>query len=246
MRFANTNLSYKILNCTIKKQNDMEFAFSIMENLTVLNFYPVDFGEDIFITCEEKLKSNGDFFIAGEGGPKGIISSGEYNVITGGEILLIKDSDCATPNVAIHELLHVLGFEHSSNSNNVMYNVTNCNQILSEDILLKINSLYSTPSLPDLILTNISASEKGTFLDINFTVMNYGLVDSEDFFIKIYSGDKIVKEINIDKLKFGQGRIFSLQNILTKTFGKNPVILIDSSFDEINKENNKIELKVSD
>ena len=54
-------------------------------------------------------------FIAGEGGPTNITVSGKYNVITHGSILLIRESRCSIPTIAIHELLHVLGFKHSNN-----------------------------------------------------------------------------------------------------------------------------------
>ena len=122
LRFAETDISYRISDCTIKKQNDMEYAFSIIENVTSLNFYSVDSDGDLFVTCDEKVKpSEGGLFIAGEGGPTTIISAGNFNVILDGKILLIKNSDCAKPNVAIHELLHVLVFEHSENSENIMY-----------------------------------------------------------------------------------------------------------------------------
>ena len=57
-------------------------------------------------------------FIAGEGGPSNITKSGDFSVITHGSILLIKESKCERPNIAIHELLHALGFDHSENPNN--------------------------------------------------------------------------------------------------------------------------------
>ena len=111
MRFASSDISYSISDCTLKKANDMQYSFSIISNLTPLSFYPTDSNEDIFITCDEGLKqSDSGLFIAGEGGPTTVVSAGNFNIITKGKILLIKKSDCATPNVALHELLHVLGF----------------------------------------------------------------------------------------------------------------------------------------
>jgi hypothetical protein len=173
-----------------------------------------------------------------------IIVSGNFNVITEGKILLLKNSNCANPNVAIHELLHVLGFEHSENQGNIMYNITSCNQVISDDIISLINELYSIPSYPDLIFENVSAIKHGTFIDINFTIMNYGLKDSEEFKIKIYSGDSLLKETNIDIVEIGRGRTISIQNI----FAIKPIneidVVIDSTFEEISKENNKIKLEI--
>jgi hypothetical protein len=245
LRFAETDISYRISDCTIKKQNDMEYAFSIIENVTSLNFYSVDSDGDLFVTCDEKVKpSEGGLFIAGEGGPTTIISAGNFNVILDGKILLIKNSDCAKPNVAIHELLHVLGFEHSENSENIMYNITNCNQVIGDDVISLINDLYSVPSYPDLIFENVSASKDGTFVDINFTVLNYGLKDSENFVVKIYSGDSLLKEMEIEPVEIGRGRIISVKNIFTIKQIDELDVVIESDFDEIDEENNKIKLEI--
>jgi hypothetical protein len=245
LRFADTDISYQISDCTIKKQNDMEYAFSIIENLTLLNFYSVDSDEDILVTCDEKVQpSEGGLFIAGEGGPTTIISAGNFNVILDGKILLIKNSDCAKPNVAIHELIHVLGFEHSTNEENIMYNITNCNQVIGDDVISLINELYSVPSYSDLTFENVSASKEGTFVDINFTVLNYGLKDSENFVVKIYSGDSILKEMEIEPIEIGQGRIISVKNIFTIKQIDELDVLIESDFDEIDEENNKIKLEI--
>jgi len=245
LRFAEADISYKISDCTIKKQNDMEYAFSIIENVTSLNFYSVGSNENIFVTCDEKVKpSESGLFIAGEGGPTTIISAGNFNVILDGKILLIKNSDCAKPNVAIHELLHVLGFEHSENSENIMYNITNCNQVIGEDVISLLNDLYSVPSYPDLIFENVSASKEGAFFDINFTVLNYGLKDSENFLVKIYSRDSILKEMEIEPIEIGKGRIISVQNIFTIKQIDELDVVIESDFDEIDEKNNKIKLEI--
>ncbi|MCK9568127.1 matrixin family metalloprotease [Candidatus Pacearchaeota archaeon] len=245
LRFADTNISYEISNCTLKKQNDMESAFAIIENITPLNFYSVNSEGNIFVTCDEKIKpSEGGLFIAGEGGPSMIIGAGNFNVILEGKILLIKNSNCANPNVAIHELLHVLGFEHSENSENVMYNITNCNQVIGDDVISLLNELYSIPSYPDLILENVSASKEGTFINVNFTVLNYGLNTSGNFMIKIYSGDSVLKEMEIELIEIGKGRIISVQNIFTIKQIDELDVVIESDFDEIDEENNKIKLEI--
>jgi len=244
LRFADTNISYKISNCTLKKQNDMESAFKIIENITPLNFYP-DLEGEIFITCDEKIKpSEGGLFIAGEGGPTKIIGAGNFNIILEGKILLIKKSDCANPNVAIHELLHVLGFEHSSNPENVMYNITDCNQVIGDDVISLLNELYLIPSYPDLVLEDVSASKHGTFVDVNFSIMNYGLKDSENFMIQVYSSDSLLKEMEIEPIEIGKGRIISVKNIFTIKQIDEIDVVIDSTFEEINKENNKIKLEI--
>jgi hypothetical protein len=245
MRYSDSNISYKISNCTIDKANQMEYAFTIMENITNLKFYPVNNNEELSVTCEEKNRIENEMFVAGEGGPTSIILSGNFYVITQGEILLIRNSDCPSPNIAIHELLHSLGFKHSSNPNNVMYNVTSCDQTIGEDIPNLIDGLYSVPSYPDLTFENVSGTMNGRFLNVNLTIMNEGLNDAPASKIIIYADDTPVKEINLDSIKLGEGIFLNLENVLVSKINFNEINLeIVSNFSEITKENNKIKLEI--
>ncbi len=144
MRFPDSTISYKIENCPLQKTNDMENSFKIISNLTSLRFYPADQNQEILITCKERTVIEDGLFIAGEGGPTKIVSEKNFNVILNGEILLLRESDCPTPNVEIHELLHVLGFNHSANSKNIMYPISRCGQTIGEDTIELLNNLYLT------------------------------------------------------------------------------------------------------
>ena len=137
MRFPTTEISYRIEDCPLQRSNDMEWAFRIIENETPLNFYPVKSGEEIIITCQDRKEAEGNLFIAGEGGPTNITIAGEFNVIEAGKILLMQDSTCPKPNIAMHELLHVLGFDHSKNPKNIMYEISRCDQTIGEDMIGK-------------------------------------------------------------------------------------------------------------
>ncbi|OGJ12582.1 hypothetical protein A3K82_00205 [Candidatus Pacearchaeota archaeon RBG_19FT_COMBO_34_9] len=247
MRFPEPRISYRILDCPLKKMNDMEFAFDIMENLTVLDFYPVASDEEISIQCDERNHASGGLFIAGEGGPSNITKAGDFYVILNGEILLIKGSDCPKPNVALHELLHVLGFEHSSNKENIMYNITNCDQVIGEDMIHLINELYSIPSYPDVAFEDVSAVMSGRFININMTVINMGLNNAGESRIIIYADENILKEIYLEPLKIGYGTIISMENIWISQIKVMELdLIIENDFNEINKENNKIKLKIKE
>src|SRR4030065_2906540 len=63
MRFPDPEISYKISNCPLQKQNDMKFAFEILENLTSLEFYSVGGNEEISVTCEERARVENGLFI---------------------------------------------------------------------------------------------------------------------------------------------------------------------------------------
>ncbi len=246
MRFPSSEISYKISGCSLQKEDDMERAFDIIHGLTVLKFSPVPDGEEILVTCQDKqVTDEKGLFIAGEGGPTNISKAGALSVITKGEILLIRDSKCEKPNVAIHELLHVLGFEHSSNENNIMYNITSCEQTISDDIINLINELYAVSSYSDLSFEDVSAQMNGKYLNAVMTVRNAGLVDSTNAKIIIYADNKIVKEINLEPLKVGYGRLITIEQLFVPQVNVNRLdFVIQSDFAEINKENNNMTLEV--
>ena len=182
--------------------------------------------------------------LPGEGGPVKITRTDNFNVIHQGAILLIRESKCERPNIAIHEFLHALGFDHSTNPNNIMYGFVRCEQTVGEDISRTINEIYSVPPQPDLTFGNISAIVHGVYLDINMTVKNNGLKRSENTTIKIQSEEDIIKKIDLQGIDIGHGLTFKLDNILVAKLNVEEIkFTIDSEFDELNKKNNKRILK---
>jgi hypothetical protein len=241
MRFPKTSISYTIENtCSLSKRADMEEAFLMVGDLTVLDFYRVDSGGEISVSCEDKNRVEGGLFIAGEGGPTNITVAGDYNIITSGKILLIRDSQCPRPNVALHELFHVLGFDHSSNPDNIMYEVTKCSQTISEDMITFINNIYSVPSKSDLIIENITGIMHGRYLNANMTIRNQGFADSGPGSVVVYADDKVVKDIELEPLEIGYGTRLSLYNIWVSKLSVNKIrFVVENDFEELTKENNE-------
>ncbi len=245
MRFPESEISYKIDDCTLQKKQDMERAFEIIENLTILNFYPVNSNEEISVSCSSTNKIEEGMFIAGEGGPTNITQGDNFNVIFHGSILLIRDSKCSTPNVAIHELFHVLGFNHSENPNNIMYYVSKCRQEIGSDMVDLINNLYAFPSYADLVFENVSATLEGRYLDANFTIRNYGLKNSDSIKVKIYADGKKIKEVDIKPVNIGYGISISLVNVFIMQLNVDELeFRIESDFPELDKENNNVFLEI--
>ena len=246
MRFLDSRISYKISDCSIKKIEDMKDAFNLITEKTSMLFYEVNENEEINVTCSEKVKVNEGLFIAGEGGPTKVIQTDKFNVILQGDILLLKDSSCINPNVAIHELLHVLGFDHSENQNNIMYFVSKCDQTIGDDIVNLLNQLYSIKPYPDLTLSNITANIKGNYLNTEFYVKNNGLKTSESGTVIIYGDDKIIKSIDLKPLEIGSSLKITLDNAQASRNTKVLKFTIKYDYEEIDKLNNEIVLQVAE
>jgi hypothetical protein len=247
LRYASSSISYNIdmSLCTLQKQDDMMRALDIIQNLTILKFYSAVSGADILITCDEKVVVNENYFVAGEGGPTDITRSGNFNVIHEGKILLLKESKCPNPNIATHELLHALGFNHSRNENNIMYPVTTCRETIGEDIPALINALYSVPSYPDLILENASAIIHGRYLDTNISIANNGLIDSGNSELIILGDNSEIMREAIAPLNAGGGIAFTFKNIHVQNTGITELeYILQYDSDEIDKANNQINLKI--
>jgi hypothetical protein len=241
LRYVDSKISYKIESCSTEREGEMINAFKEVSNISILEFYSVDSNEQVHVTCDERTQSpKEEYFVAGEGGPTKIIAGDKFNVVFNGKILLFRDSQCETPNVAIHELLHALGFKHSLNKWNIMFNITNCKQTIGEDIPKLINELYSYPKYSDLYFKEINAEMKGRYLNTNFTIKNIGLKDSGDFKIKIYADNLLIKELDSDFIKIGEGKIITLQNVLVPKITINELkFSIETNLEELDKENNE-------
>ena len=246
LRYADSKISYRISNdCTLQKREDAVRAFDILENVTILDFYAVNSNEEIFISCSDKQKIKEDFFIAGEGGPVNITKAGDFNVIFYGEVSLIRQSQCANPNVATHEILHALGFDHSTNQNNIMYSVSKCSQVIGEDIPLLLEKLYAVPSQADLVLDEVVPFIHGKYLDVNMSVSNNGFKDAGVAIINIYADDSFVEKIDVSPLQIGFGMKLMLQNVLIKENSFNNLnFVLEYGLPEIDKSNNEVSFEI--
>jgi hypothetical protein len=248
MRFRSKEITYSIDDsCEYEKKDKTHSAFEILSNETVLNFVEVENGYrgEIMASCSEKKQLDEDYFIAGEGGPLYLVDSGDYVVIYNGSIFLYEDK-CDKPIVSIHEILHVLGFQHVNNPKSIMYNYSSCDQKITLDIIEVIENLYEDPTLPNLVLRDVSAVKKGRYLDFNVTVMNEGLKISPDLELVIYGDDKKLNSYEIEGLGIGAGKTLAVQNMKGFYGLEKLIFVVDEGnlIKEIN-EDNSIELVVN-
>lgn len=254
MKFNHNSISYNIdSGCDNDKKKRMLEAFSeLKENVKVINFHSVSERADIEVSCSEyTYQKEKDFFIAGEGGAKEIIQTGKYNVITNGVILLHGNPHgfykCEWPNIELHELLHVFGFDHSKDEYSLMYPyLESCDQKLDKSIVNDLKKLYSKENLADLYFEEVTAVKKGRYLDFNISIKNLGVVSAENTMLDVFDDDKKVGNFELKNISFGAGVNFYVVNFKLKSrSSKNIKLVIDADnlIKEIDENNNAAELK---
>lgn len=261
MKFNHNNISYYIYpDCDKTKVEKIVKAFSIIsEKVELIEFYSTYENPDIEVVCsksnfeptEESLKR---YYIAGEGGAKEIVKSGDFNIITNGTILLYKYPfeirECNVPVVELHETLHVFGFDHSQNEESLMNSyLVSCMQDIDPTIINELKRLYSIPNLAELYFENLKAVKKGRYLDFNLTIKNYGLVDANNTVLSILDDGELAEDREIKELKYGAGIIIQVENL--KLIHRNPkkitfIIDRENSIEEFDKKNNIAEINIGD
>jgi len=82
-------------------------------------------------------------------------------------------------------------------------------------------------------------------LDINLSIRNIGLNNASDAIINLISDSKIIKQLGIEGIEIGKGRIITVTNILITKFKlENITLEIDTTYRELDKENNNITLEI--
>ncbi len=246
MRYKERTISYSISNsCDSRRKGDVESAFSLIADETILEFYEVDDAE-IKILCSNIVPRPEEegHFVAGEGGPSEIINTTNYAVIFSGKVSLFRENECKNPNIAIHEILHALGFDHNDNSGSVMYPITRCEQEIDSYIIEEINRLYSAESMPDLAVESVIANKTGRYLNFEISIINLGLDDSDSSNLGVYAGAQLVKEFGLGSIGIGTRKILSVQNLVVPRGADVISFEIKTPESELSKENNFVELRL--
>ena len=247
MRYRSREISYSIEDvCSVKKADDVKKAFEILEDATSLSFYPSRDAE-IQILCSEIAPEPTEkgHFVAGEGGPSEVINSTNFNVILSGKVSLFRNDKCETPQIALHEILHALGFDHNNNSQSIMFPVTNCNQELDEYIVKDINEIYSIDSKADIAIEKVSADKAGRYIDFEITISNFGLQDVRNSTLAVFADSEKIKDFDIGALEIGTKRILTVKNVRVPRTFSNIIFEVQTDDGEISKENNLAEIGVS-
>lgn len=243
MRFPDNKISYSIsLECSEEIAKNARDGFSSLQQQTILEFFEDQLNGEIKVSCspEKKELQKSEYFIAGEGGPTEIINTTKYYVILNGTILLYGKEKCEKPIVSIHEILHVLGFRHSTNKASIMYNFSECIQKIDPQIISQIAFLYKYPSLPDIQIEKVNATKKGQYLNFGIEIINEGLADSPPANLSIYANDKKINDYGLESIEIGEGRVLMVENLRIPISTEKISFIIDpqNTFQELEKQNN--------
>ena len=251
MRFRDKKISYKIESaCDAGRIAQIQEAFEIIEKNTILNFFPSDDDPEIRVLCSELApeSENEGYFIAGEGGPSQVINTTLYGVILAGKISLFREERCDEVHIALHELLHVLGFDHNENPSSIMFPTLNCDQTLDGSITQDINRLYSVKSYPDLKIVKVNATKSGRYLSFDIEIVNQGLKDAEGVVLSLYSEDKFIEDFKLEGVAIGSRKILEVSNSKIQRSSKKISFVVDkdNKIDEIFENNNRLSLILPD
>lgn len=215
MRYPNNTITYSIESaCSPSKIEDIKQALDLLSQNTSLRFFYEKDGQIKYLCSQlEPNPEQRGHFVAGEGGPDKIINTSIFAVILAGKVSLYRAEKCDTPNIAIHETLHALGFDHIQDSSDIMYPVTDCNKHLKKTTINAINKLYSYASEPDLGIDYVAANQTGNYLNFHITITNHGLAASRKSNLTLYSDSKSLKTFDLGALDIGTKKFLDVQNM---------------------------------
>ena len=248
IRFVSKDITYAFnSNCLPGRIEEVNQAFKLLSGETVLDFKRVALNEDININCiNNTIRNNQEHHVVGTGGPVSLINTSKYYVISNGGINLYGNEFCESPNYAIHEILHVLGFSHSLNSKSIMYKILSCDQEITDEIIDELSVLYSDFTLPDLMIVETTFSKSGRYLELNTVVLNSGLASADDISITLYGNGRNLIDFNIGSFDIGVAKVINLDEIKVSRKLSEFILVVDDEdlIDEIDELNNVFTFEV--
>lgn len=246
IRFNHNKISYQYESGCEDRKEKMNLAFEIITNLSSqISFEEQTNDADITISCSEKnIQKSENIFLAGEGGPSSILNLSIYPLITEGTIKLYdqkKDMPCENPVVEIHELLHVLGYNHLANKSTVLYPYYHCNQQIPEKIIAHLDNLYSQEPKSEISFSKLEATKHDKYVDYNLEIKNEGLIPAEEVFLIIKSGNTEIDKTDFSTINPGNGKTYTVQNqrLPSGSIDKVTFTITTSTSEYFNKDNSQ-------
>lgn len=241
LRFPTNTITYTLSDsCDSERINAINSAFTRIESISKIDFVESNRGV-LKILCSDvsPTPEKDGRYVAGEGGPTKILNATRFYVIQEAQISLYRQEKCDPPVVSLHELLHALGFDHINKRSSVLYPISECGQQLDQEVIDTLNDLYSVPSLPDLALVSLTANQTGRYLNFQANIDNYGLADSEDSKLEIYTDQKLIQTFDLEGLEYGKRKVFTASNVaMPGNVGQIEFKVINSGSKELDLSNN--------
>lgn len=243
LRFPDKVITYGFdQGCTLDKKEQIARALNIFEERTVVSFIQVDSNPQLFIACSE-LAPDPEIqghFVAGEGGPTKILNGTLYTIILEGKISLYEDEDCSNPHIAVHELLHVFGFDHTTDPQSILYPTLSCSQVYNSYFFERINELYAVESLPDLVPQNIELERNGRYIQFTVEVANQGLKNASNVNLTVMADTQVVDSFSLGNIDIGTRKIFKVENLRVPRDTRVIEFIVDraGSIQELSETNN--------
>jgi len=249
LRFNHNLISYSIdEGCDSVRRDDMVEAFNIFsEEVEIVSFFEDGDDPDILVGCSDDFVGMGEnLFAAGEGGPSRIINTSLFRTIEEGNVILYNGNDCDYPIVALHELGHVFGFDHSPDPRNIMFNISGCGQRMSGDMADVMMELYSVEALADIKIKSVEGAVGGRYLSFNISVLNEGMVGIRNITLTVLVDDEIVDVVELGEIGIGYGRTLRIQNMRVPGGVEVVRFVLDREdvVRELNEGNNVVEMSV--
>ncbi len=241
LRFEANNIPYYIeAACDDKKRKSIKAALETIASRSIILFHESGSGQGIQYLCSQvaSVPEQQGHFVAGEGGPTKIINASQYYVIEAAQVGLYRPEKCESPQIAMHETFHALGFDHNSNENSIMYPVTGCQQQIDSSLIEELNRLYSAPSLPDIVLESVEANKTGRYLSFSITIANYGLANASSVSLEIVQGQNIEKTYDLQDLSIGRRKVLTVGNLHIAGDERQLIFRVKAG-DELNTLNNE-------
>jgi hypothetical protein len=249
MRYENRKISYQIASsCSQEKVSNIENAFNIISEKTILRFYKLESNAQINISCPNKNiePDSKGYFVAGEGGKPTYVKTNYYTVMFSSEMEIYTSEVCKTPQIAIHEILHTLGFSHTANPDSVLYPISSCNKEIDQSIVDEINKLYKADSLIDLEIEKVNATRQGAYFNISISISNQGLKDSAGSTLTIGTEKGAVKDFNLGSMPIGSRRDNSITNLRIDSKAKILTFHLESPESELTLINNEARISLNE
>ena len=142
-RFVQEKTDPEVITCPVYQVERVRDAFQIIHDEThnVVSFKEVEIGGDILVRCNGSKADDQLFMRLGDG-----YYGSSNNLITYGELNFYTHRNCGTwPDIEIHEILHVFGFDHTTNKRSIMYPIASSCDLgkIDEDIVQSLITTYS-------------------------------------------------------------------------------------------------------